>query len=366
MKNQYEESEEITILERSFKKLIHKRKKYRCKCNAYIKTAPVHAKLIEGGKYSTDFSIHVAVGKYADHLPLERQATIMKREGLVIKSQTLWEQIQALSHHLLPVYRDLHSEVLSSDVLHIDETRWEMLCKNPKRWQLWGMCNSNSVFYNAVDTRSGNHASKLLSKYTGIVVCDAYIGYKSASGKENVKWKLAGCWAHSRRKFVEVENNYPDECVKILDLIGELFKIENKAESYKHLTELRAIESKNIIAKIKLFMNTTKALPGSGLFKAINYTKNNWQELTIFLTNVKIPLTNNAAERALRGPVVGRKNHYGSKSPRGAKTSAILYSIMESCKTNKINAVKYLQHVIPIRLKKEKAPTPYEYSKIKN
>ena len=363
MKDQYEESEEITIVQRTFKKIIHRRKKYRCKCNSCIVTAIMPTKLIEGGKYSTDFGIEVAVGKYADHLPLERQVKIMKREDLYVTSQTLWAQIQAVSHYLIPVWHKLHKDILSSEVLHIDETRWEMLNKNPKRWQLWGLCNNKSVYYNAVDTRSGEQAYELLNGYTGVAVSDAYSAYKSASQKEGVKWISAGCWAHARRKFVEIESNYPTECETILDFIGDLFKIENKAESYDHLAILRDKESKDITDKIKKWITITKALPESGLSKAINYIKNNWNELTVFLVNKKVPLTNNAVERALRGPVVGRKNHYGSKSERGAKAASILYSVMESCKVNNVNASKYLQHVIPLRLNKQVAPTPYEYSK---
>jgi transposase len=362
MKGQYEESEEITVIQRTFKKLIHKRQKYNCNCHSFIKTADMPDKLMEGGRYSVDFAIEVVVAKYLDHIPLERQVRIMGREGLNISSQVLWAQSQALSHYLKPVYHKLYDDVLSEEVLHIDETRWEMLWKNPERWQLWNLCNTRSVYYEAVDTRSGKQASSFLNDYGGIVVSDAFSGYKSASGKEGVKWKHAGCWSHARRKFIEIEHNYPSECKDILELIGNLFKTEQEAKSYEQLNELRQTRSTEIIKQIQTFLNTTKALPESGLDKAIKYSINNWPELTLFLTNAKIPLTNNAAERALRGPVVGRKNHYGSKSRLGAQAASILYSIMESCKINKVNAVEYLKRIIPIRLKKQQAPTPYEYA----
>jgi transposase len=360
LKNQYEESTEITIVERTFKKIIHKRQKYVCKCGECIKTAQAPLKLIEGGRYSIDFGIEVAVAKYADHMPLERQAKVMEREGLDIKSQTLWDQIQAVSHYLKPVYNKIYKEVLNGNVLHIDETRWEMLHKDPERWQLWGVCNNTSVYYDAVDTRGAKQVTALLEGYEGIVVSDAFESYKCAN--KTAKWISAGCWAHARRKFKEAEANYPTECVAALTLINNLFEIENKAKNIKELKLLRETESKVTINQIQDFLNTTKALPSSQLAKAIGYSQNNWKELTVFLDYIQVPLTNNAAERALRGPVVGRKNHYGSKSERGAQASSILYSIMESCKLNKINAVKYLKHVLPLRLQKQEAPTPAEYA----
>jgi transposase len=225
---------------------------------------------------------------------------------------------------------------------------------------LWGVCNNTSVYYDAVDTRGAKQVTALLEGYEGIVVSDAFESYKCAN--KTAKWISAGCWAHARRKFKEAEANYPTECVAALTLINNLFEIENKAKNIKELKLLRETESKVTINQIQDFLNTTKALPSSQLAKAIGYSQNNWKELTVFLDYIQVPLTNNAAERALRGPVVGRKNHYGSKSERGAQASSILYSIMESCKLNKINAVKYLKHVLPLRLQKQEAPTPAEYA----
>ena len=364
MKGQYEESTVITVIERRFVKEVHKLEKGVCSCGECIKTASGPLKLIEGGKYSIDFGIDVAVSKYADHLPLERQVKIMDREGLIVTSQTLWDQVQAISHYLRPIYSKLHDEVLSSDVVHIDETRWEMLHKDPERWQLWGVCNYNTAYYEAVDTRASSQASKLLDGYTGVVVSDAYEGYKCAGKKAD--WISAGCWAHARRKFTEVEINYPTECNTILTLIGELFEIERRAKDIADLKRLRESESVVVIDKIKTFLTTTVCLPSSGLSKAINYANKNIKELTVFLTNELVPLTNNAAERVLRGPVVGRKNHYGSKSARGAEAASILYSVIETCKLNKLNVVEYLRHVIPMRLKKQVAPTPAEYIRQQN
>ncbi len=117
-----EESEEITVVERRFVVVKHRRLKYRCTCNACVVTAPGPVKLIPGGRYSVDFAVEVAASKYLDHLPLERQARIMAREGLDATSQTLWDQIEALARHLRPTLHAIRASVLSEPLVHADET----------------------------------------------------------------------------------------------------------------------------------------------------------------------------------------------------------------------------------------------------
>lgn len=127
MKGQFEESDEVDVLERRFVLRRHKRKKYRCRCGACIETAPLPPKLFDGARYSIDFAIEVATGKYLDHLPLERQVRIMRREGLVVDSQTLWDQIERLARLLKDSYTSVRSHVLSRLVIGADETRWRLM-----------------------------------------------------------------------------------------------------------------------------------------------------------------------------------------------------------------------------------------------
>ncbi len=123
MAGQYEESEVVTVVKRSFVIERHLRKKYRCRCNANVVTAPAATKLQPGGRYSVEFATEVAISKYLDHMPLERQVRMMRREGLDIDSQTLWDQLNVLARHLNPVYDALGEKVLESPVIHADETR---------------------------------------------------------------------------------------------------------------------------------------------------------------------------------------------------------------------------------------------------
>src|SRR3989475_3992559 len=124
MDGQTEDSEEVTVVERRFAILKHQRKKYRCACNGCIDTAPGPVKLQPGSRYSTAFAVEVAVNKYLDHLPLERQAHIMRREGLSIDSQTLWDQLDVLAGVLRPTYDALVRHVLKAEVVGADETWW--------------------------------------------------------------------------------------------------------------------------------------------------------------------------------------------------------------------------------------------------
>jgi len=125
-KEQYEEADEIDVVERSFRIVRHRRQKYRCRCGACVVTAPGPAKLVAGGRYSVDFAASVAVAKYLDHLPLARQVRQMARVGLTVDTQTLWDQLLALSHHLTPTYEALVGDVLTAPVLGADETTWQL------------------------------------------------------------------------------------------------------------------------------------------------------------------------------------------------------------------------------------------------
>ncbi len=127
MGEQFEESEEITVIERKFVRTVHRRQKYRCACNACVVTAPAPERLIPGGRYSIDFAVDVVIAKYLDHLPLERQVRMMMREGLEVSSQTLWDQLWAAAGHLRPSYQAIRAHLSRFELLHADETHWPVL-----------------------------------------------------------------------------------------------------------------------------------------------------------------------------------------------------------------------------------------------
>jgi transposase len=354
MRDQHEESEEITVVQRQFVLLTHRRQKYRCRCEATVVTAPGPPKLIPGGRYSIDFAVEVAASKYLEHLPLERQVRSMTREGLQIDSQTLWDQLDALASHHQGNYEALGQRLLTAPVVHADETWWPLLDRRPsKRWWVWSVASEHGVVYRIQPSRSTEAGAKLLGGYQGVVMADGY-GVYAALARAAPGLSLAHCWSHVRRKFIEVQDFYRGPCDEMLSLLGELFAIERgqpalrhvsdaaRAEALRVIGEVRATQSRPIVARIRDWAYAQRCTPESGLRKAIDYMLGLWAGLTRFLDDPRIPLTNNFAERELRTVVVGRKNHYGSKSRRGTEVAAILYSLLETAQLIGVEPKAYL------------------------
>ena len=315
---QHEASEEIDVVELKYVLKKHLRQKYRCRCGACIETAPGPLKLFAGARYSIDFALSVAIAKYADHLPLERQVKMMDRQGLVIDSQTLWDQLNTLATVLEPSYAELSRYVLGQPVIGADETTWRLMGatgkKNggdAKKWQVWTAAAPDAVFYQIQDSRSTEAARNLLGDYAGTVVCDDYSAYKSLR-KRGGRFQLAHCWAHVRRKFIEAEGEAPKECAEAIALIAELYAVENRAKTGppEERARLRREGSRSIVKRIEQWALGVRALPGSGLRRAIEYMGGMWEHgLLRFLDDPNVPIDNNGTERCLRGVVIGRKNH---------------------------------------------------------
>src|SRR3970282_2197426 len=165
---------------------------------------------------------------YVDHLPLERQARIMRREGLAVTSQTLWDQIEALATALQPTYKALHRHVLAAPVIGADETWWRfMQGREGTRWWAWSVTSPDSAAYMILESRSQEAGRQVLNGYGGIVLADGYGAY-GALARAGPGFTLAHCWAHVRRKFVEAEPHYPGPCAEVLDLIGQLYAVERE------------------------------------------------------------------------------------------------------------------------------------------
>ena len=203
-------------------------------------------------------------------------------------------------------------------------------------------------------------AAKMLGEYERVVMTDGYATYDALvkNGKANANLTIAHCWAHARRKFIEAEDAYPELSEQVIAMIKDLYVIEKKlprlmsdtteSEREKLLElrhKIRQQESRPKIDEIRnwAFESVPITLPESKMGKALAYMLKLWRGLTVFLDNPEVPLDNNAAERALRGVVVGRKNHYGSRSKRGSEVAALFYTIMETAKLSGIDARAYLR-----------------------
>ena len=358
MGSQCEESEEISVVEASYKVVKHRRQKYRCQCNGNVVTAPGPDKLIPGGRYSVELALHVAEAKYLDHQPLERQVRMMGRRGLDTDSQTLWDQIDALARHLEPTYEALCRKVLEAEVVLADETRWQLMGSkgSTSRWWAWCVASQDMATYRILGHRSTAAAQKMLGGYRGVIMTDGYEVYQVLQ-RAGPGVTLAHCWAHVRRKFIEAEDGYPELSRFAVKLIGKLFEVERRVpklepgaseeEREQRLElrrKLREEESQPVVDELwQLALdNRSRVLPRSKMGKAISYMTKLWTGLTLFLKDPRVPLTNNGAERALRGVVVGRKNHYGSRSKRGTEVAALFYTLFETAKLSGVDPGAYV------------------------
>jgi transposase len=366
-----DELEEIDEIQRRFVLRKIKRKKYRCKCGSCIETAPGPLKLFPGARYSMNFSIAVALAKYLDHLPLERQVRAMLRDGLRIDSQTLFDQCQAIATKLEAAYEKLHVYLVVQRVLGADETRWPVHGEKEKasKWHAWVLASDDAVYYEVHDSRSAEAARALLGDFNGHLMCDGFSSYVSIAKASN-KVRLVHCWAHVRREFLDVENAFPKDVKRIVHLIGLLYLIERRAGAGRYgddlRSKLRQRRSRIVARAIQQWCIDVRCTPESGLVKAIKYMTYRWTPLTAFLDDPLIPLDNNLSERGLRGLVVGRKNHYGSRSRRGSEVAAILYSLLETAKLVGVDPREYMRAALTAAIERGEALIPQDMITLAN
>jgi transposase len=355
-------TEEVHVVEVSYQIRRHRRTKYACRCEETVKIAPAPKRLIPGGRYSNDFAVHVAARKYLDHMPLERQVASMERAGLRVTSQALWDQIEALAGVLRPTYEALCTKVLESKVLNADETHWRLMGRGERtsRWWVWSVVSDRISTYRIMDSRSSKVAEELLGGYQGVVVVDGYGAYRilERDGPRERGPTLAFCWAHVRRKFIKAERMEPELAGEFLELIGTLYAIEKTlprvsegaepAERERVLAErarIRGERSRPVVNEIfRLAQERKGGIPErSTMGKALAYLLKLRGGLQVFLEDPRVPLDNNHAERALRSVVVGRKNHYGSRSRRGTEVAALFYTLVETAKLSGVDPIRYLR-----------------------
>lgn len=370
MVGQFEESDEIDVIERTYRVVRHKRKKYSCSCKSCVDTALGPDKLIKGGRYSIDFAVQVAVAKHADHMPLARQVAQMARQGLQVTTQTLWDQIHALVGVLRPTYKALQAYVLAAAVVGVDETTWRLMGSGRSaKWWVWSTTRADAVAYTILPDRKTSAAQQVLGGYHGKVMADGMGSYKALRDEAAARgcragpdgrpcpgpcFELATCMAHARRKFVKCEAHYP-QVAEVLGLFAELYGVERDADEAEVDSEeerdalrarLRQERSAPLMDEIWVWMAAQRVLPRSGLGKAIGYMADHRQGLRKFLSDPAVPLDNNHCERSMRGPVLGRKNHYGSRSKRGTEAAAVLYSFVETAKLQGVDPAAYLREVV--------------------
>jgi transposase len=363
---QFEDSEEIDFVEPQLILKRHRRTKYRCTCGSCILTAPGPKKLFPKARYSISFAINVVLQKYVYHMPLARQARALGNSGLEVTTATLCDYVDALAALLKPAIDRLPEHILAHSVIGADETTWRVLDTKKKKgqsekWWVWARQCENAVHYTIDPSRSGAVAKELLGDFQGTVVCDGYSAYESLA-KACPKIKLAHCWAHARRELLPYEKDF--RAARTLRVIQRMYYLEKiaKERSYSEqkLTAWRRRKIKPLLQAFFRWLATLEIPPTNELRKALLYIQKREKSLMRFLDHPKIKPDNNATERALRGIVLGRKNHYGSRRERGTQIAALFYSLIESAELAGVNPHEYMQAAVEAALDGNDPPLPHE------
>jgi len=373
-----EESEQLTVIPKKYEIVRQVRVKFRCcDCHACIVTAPAPPRIIDGSSYSDEMIQDVALSKYCDLIPMERYAAMAARGGLMdLPPHSLIELTHAFADFVSPVYDLIKKQVMLSRVLNADETPHRMLEGSEKKsWYLWGFSNPTLCFLECHDTRSGDVASEvLLNSKCEVLLTDVYSGYAKATRIANVVRQSllqqliqnGFCNAHARRYFFKPRGHYK-EAHFYLNHYHEIYQLntDSKGKSPDEVLELRSKMKPHFEAMKQMATEELPRYPAKNQYqKALNYFLENYSGLTLFLNQPDVPIDNNAQERLLRSHVVGRKTWYGTHSERGAKTAAVLFSLVETCKLNGVNPREYFKNLVQDLLNAKNPYTPKDFKYI--
>lgn len=377
-----EDSEFLTVIPKQYLVIRLMRHKYRCEsCHGDLVTAPAPPRIKNGSAYSDEMAIDVAMTKYCDLVPIERYAKMAEREGMKgIPPQSLIESTHYLAEYVRGAYDRLKSEITDATVLHADETPHRMLEGDSKsNWFLWGFSGQKVSYFECHSTRSGDVASNLLADSScEYLMSDVFSGYGKAVRETNVVRAAAGragirsiyCNAHARRRFKEAAEAFPGEdggAEFYLKQYDKIYRLERevKTKPPDEGLELRRQMIAHFEAMRQRATLETEAFSSkSSLGRAMSYFLGNFEEFTRFTTDVNLPIDNNPQERLLRNPVIGRKTWYGTHSKQGAETAAVLFSLVESCKLNRLNPREYFRKLVTA-LHQGQAPfTPHEFKQL--
>ena len=369
-----EESEQLNVIPKRFEIINWVRPKFRCSCHGCIKLPSVPPRIIEGSSYSDKMIIDVVASKYCDLIPIQRYVAMAARSGLKdLPPQSLIELTHQFAQFVKPVYDLIKQQIKDSRVLHADETPHKMLeGSDTSSWYLWGFSTARLCFLECHDTRSGDVASDILkNSKCEILISDVFSGYgkavritnlfRQAQGRINIQ--NANCNAHARRYFIKSLNAYP-ESKYYLDQYHDIYQLESEAREKPpdEILKIRAQMTKKFEAMFELATKQLPSYPAQLKFgKALNYFLENYNGLTLFLAYADVAIDNNLQERLLRSHVVGRKTWYGTHSERGAETSAIIFSIIETCKLNHVNPREYFEKLAQDLLQGQNPYTPIEF-----
>lgn len=350
--------QQLEYIPASVKVKEHIKSKYACpKCDDSVKTAVMPKQPIPKSIATPGLLAHVIISKYVDHLPLYRQEQMFQRLNIGIKRKTLCNWILKCADLLKPMAMLLKSYILQQPYIRADETTVNVLSNEQKNssymWvMMGGVLGSEAVFYKHYSGRTKNHANDFLAGYVGYLQTDGYHGYNDFREQKEVV--NLGCWAHARRKFHDVVKASKNKgaAYTAMSFITKLYRVEKDIKTRDlnilQIYQYREQNAQPILNDFKIWLDktTSRVPPKSALGKAIQYTLNQWPYLIVYIKDGNLDIDNNAIERMIKPFAVGRKNWLFCGNDIGAEASAILYSLVQSCKVNQIDPYQYFRTIL--------------------
>jgi transposase len=354
-------SEQLDYVPGYFQVIRHVRPKLSCGACARIVQASAPSRPIERGLPSAALLAQVVAAKYADHCPLYRQEGIYRRSGVELPRAMLASWVAEVADLVKPLVNSLQHYVLHATKLHADDTPVPVLSPGRGRTRtgrLWayvrddrprGATDPPAVVYRYSPDRKAERPAQHLRFFRGILQADAYSGFAPLYAQGRIM--EAACWAHARRKYYDVYvTDRSPIAAQALERIGELYTIEREIRGPMPHTRsaARQIRSVPVLSDLRAWLTSAqKTLSAkSPLSAAIQYTLSRWSALTRYAADGRIEIDNNAAERAIRSLVLGRRNYLFAGSDAGGDTAAHLYSLIGTCRLNSIDPHLYLRHVL--------------------
>ena len=358
-------SERLDIIPAQFRVIVTRRPKYACRsCEAGIVQVPAKPRLIEGGMPTEATVASVIVSKYADHLPLYRQAQIYSRQGVDLDRSTLASWVGKAAFELKPVYDCLLANLKQSSKLFMDETIAPVLDpgrRKTKTGYFWALARDDrpwlgqappGVAFTYASGRGGKYATEILQGFDGILQVDGYAGYNRLLDRQkNGDIQLAYCWAHARRKLHDVAKASAAPIAQEgLKQIAAFYRIE--AEIKGQPTDVRlAARIERTKPKLDAFekwltFSRAQVSAKSPTGQALKYIAKYWQGLNLLLTDGRIEIDNNPVERTIRPIALNRKNALFAGHETGAQNWAMLASLIETCKLNTVEPHAYISGIL--------------------
>ena len=338
------------------------RKKYvhRARLDATPVIAPLPERLQDRSLPAPGLLAHILVAKYCDHLPLYRQEQIFARRHQVhLPRQTLARWVALAADWLQPVYEAIRTGVMAGGYVQVDETPINYLEPGhgrTKQGYFWTASRpKGDVFFRWETSRATaclNHV--MPATFTGTLQSDGYAAYRAFVNGRGEAITLAGCWAHVRRKFYEASETSPQTSGWLLRQLQHLYRVEAELRAHRAGPRLRqavrASQSRPIVARLEKVLLRLKLrgryLPQSSLGQAIDYALGQWRTLEVYLNDGRVEIDNNLVENAIRPTAIGKKNWLFIGTAEAGQRSAIIYTVIESCRRRGLDPYAYLREVL--------------------